>query len=231
MHLRNYALLCLFALGAATSIANADQARALEHYERAMTHFENADFGAALAEFDRAFAEDASPVLEYNIAECHRQLNHTRLAIRHYRRYLAGVPHAEDRPEVEARLADLQANLQGEREKEKDQEANAVHVGRSKVDRRKADRNKTKANLRAKPVGRQGSDHPASALLVSANDADPLREKSDSPWSDPWLWTGVGGAIVGGIVLGILLNSTGSTQTAEAVTGNVGQHIMTLSRP
>ena len=79
------------------------------------------DFGATktcdlskpehLDEFKAAHLAKADPVFLYNIAQCHRQLGEREQAITLYRRFLAASPNAPDRPEVERRVAELEAEL------------------------------------------------------------------------------------------------------------------------
>lgn len=58
--------------------------------------------------------------------------------------------------------------------------------------------------------------------------AAPERALAPSPaaaasvWHSPWLWTGVGAAVVGGVVLGVLASQGGSTTTAPGYQGNLG---------
>lgn len=210
-----YLLITSLLLGGLPHRALADGPQAVEHYERAMSLFENQQFAEALAAFEHAFEYDPSPILLYNIAECHRQLGHRDLAIDAYQRYLALSPQAEDRGVVEARIADLSA--------EED------------VDIQTADEVVTQSappTLQVAPS--PGSDPPVQLVQVAPDErphpASQRDQDPDSIWTAPWLWAGIGSAVVGGVVLGLVLGNSKSSSPAEPVAGSVGEPIYTQFR-
>jgi hypothetical protein len=65
---------------------------------------------------------------------------------------------------------------------------------------------------------------PAAPLLATS--AQPKREER-SVWSSPWLWTGVGAVVAGGVLTAVLLSS-GGTETRAAIPGDIGGVVQTL---
>lgn len=104
------ALLILVCLTAAPSASLADdRAKAAEHFALAEKADKRGDYRAAIAEYEAAYAASPHPAILYNIARDYEQLGELRAAADYFRRYLAESPDAEDRAEVERRIADLQA--------------------------------------------------------------------------------------------------------------------------
>jgi hypothetical protein len=65
------------------------------------------DLRAALALYEKAHAISPHPSTIYNVADVQRRLVHLRQAIRSYETYLAMMPDAKDRAEVEALIGQL----------------------------------------------------------------------------------------------------------------------------
>jgi hypothetical protein len=65
---------------------------------------------------------------------------------------------------------------------------------------------------------------PAAPLLATS--AQPAREER-SVWSSPWLWTGVGAVVAGGVLAAVLLSS-GGTKTSAPIPGDIGGIVQTL---
>jgi tetratricopeptide (TPR) repeat protein len=80
-----------------------DEARML--YEAALVAFREQRFENALDYFERSFSLSERPVLLYNIALVADRLRRDARAIEAYEGYLAAVPDAENRAEVEERVA------------------------------------------------------------------------------------------------------------------------------
>lgn len=84
-----------------------DEARAL--FELGRTEYASGRYDDALAHFERAYALSGRPELLYNMAQCFDRLRRDEDAIDALERYLAALPEASNRPEVEARLEALRA--------------------------------------------------------------------------------------------------------------------------
>jgi hypothetical protein len=89
---------------------------ATPHFERGARQYSKGDFSTAIAEFEKAYEVAPSPILLFNIAQCHRHLGNQERALFFYRRYLEQRPKAVNRAEVERRIAELEQGLESERE-------------------------------------------------------------------------------------------------------------------
>jgi tetratricopeptide (TPR) repeat protein len=79
------------------------------HFQRAQKSFAQHDYRRALDEFTTA-NENATaelPELYFDIAQCHRNLGHARLAVLAFQHYLALRPDAPDRAQVRAMIVQL----------------------------------------------------------------------------------------------------------------------------
>ncbi|MBN2577356.1 MAG: tetratricopeptide repeat protein [Deltaproteobacteria bacterium] len=117
-----YILTVLFTFSFATVLARPGQAERREkntaesHYQRGMKAYTLGKFPEAIEEFEKAYELRSEPVFLYNIAQSHRQNNSPQRAIFFYRRYLEAEPQAKNRADIEQRIQDLQANLNGKPE-------------------------------------------------------------------------------------------------------------------
>jgi tetratricopeptide (TPR) repeat protein len=91
--------------------ANADVAKARAHYERGQALYQLGEYHQALDEFKAAHVEKTDPAFLYNIAQCYRLLDQPGEALVFYKRYLSLAPVSALRPEVERRIAELEAGL------------------------------------------------------------------------------------------------------------------------
>jgi tetratricopeptide (TPR) repeat protein len=78
------------------------------HVTLGQRHLERGRYQDAIAEFRRAYELRDDPHFLFDIAEAYRQLGIVDRALFFYGRYLAALPDAPDRDEVEARMAELQ---------------------------------------------------------------------------------------------------------------------------
>jgi tetratricopeptide (TPR) repeat protein len=93
---------------------DATLAQAKAHFEAGKTAYSSGDYHRAIHEFKAAAQLRPSPILDYNIGLAHEKLGHKRVAVKYYQRYLAGVPNASNRAEVEADIAALQQQTAAE---------------------------------------------------------------------------------------------------------------------
>ena len=87
-------------------------ARAKAHYERGVAAYDSGQYDRAIQAFTSAHALDPAPVLLYNVAQSYRKKGEAASALVFYRRYLEAAPAAEDRPQVEARIRELETAVQ-----------------------------------------------------------------------------------------------------------------------
>jgi hypothetical protein len=114
----------LFALLASLAVARPAQAQtkgkpsAESHYNKGMTAYNLGHFQEAIEEFEKAYEIRSEPIFLYNIAQSHRQNGNPQRAIFFYRRYVDADPSSKKRPEVEKRIADMQSELDAQKERE-----------------------------------------------------------------------------------------------------------------
>jgi hypothetical protein len=104
------ALLVLLASASAWAQAP-DLDRARRHFEAGSQAFQRGDYPRAELEFRGAYAITKDPLLFYNIGQSQQRRGHLEAAIKSYRSYLAGVPDAEDRKEVEGIISSIEKEL------------------------------------------------------------------------------------------------------------------------
>jgi tetratricopeptide (TPR) repeat protein len=98
--------------GLAHGQATPDQKKkAKEHYEKGTTHYNLGRFDEAVDEFTKAFELYPEPVFLYNIAQSYRMKENWERARFFYKRYLSLAPDAKNRADVEARIAEMDAEL------------------------------------------------------------------------------------------------------------------------
>jgi tetratricopeptide (TPR) repeat protein len=78
------------------------------HATLGQRHLEHGRYQEAIAEFRRAYELRADPRFLFDIAEAYRQMGIVERALFFYDRYLAGLPDAPDRDEVESKMAELE---------------------------------------------------------------------------------------------------------------------------
>lgn len=85
------------------------EARAL--HEEATRHFHAGDYDRAIAAYKQAYARAAAPALLFNIAQAYRAKRDASNALAYYDAFLKADPSTEERPFVEARMAELRAGV------------------------------------------------------------------------------------------------------------------------
>ena len=95
------------------------RAAARDHYLKGTKAFDLGRYEVAIREYVAAYELIDDAALLYNLAQAHRLAGHPRDALRFFRVYLAKTPNAENREDVEAKVAELQKTV--------DQEQKAQH--------------------------------------------------------------------------------------------------------
>lgn len=78
--------------------------RAAAAYREGSAAFKAGRFAKALESFEKAYKLDPSPILLYNLARAYEEMGNAEKAIENFELYLARVPDAPDRAEVETRI-------------------------------------------------------------------------------------------------------------------------------
>jgi tetratricopeptide (TPR) repeat protein len=86
------------------------------YYNKGMTAYSLGHFSEAIEEFEKAYAATPNAAFLFNIAQSHRQSGNPQRAVFFYRRYLEAEPQAKNRPDVERRIKDLEAQIEAAQE-------------------------------------------------------------------------------------------------------------------
>ncbi len=87
---------------------------AKKHFEKGKNAYSASDFTAAIREFKAAEALKPSAILDYNLALANEKQGKKKVALSYYRRYLELLPQAQNRSEVEKRIAALEKAVAAE---------------------------------------------------------------------------------------------------------------------
>lgn len=89
----------------------ADLVKATEHFDKGTRLYQVGEYAQALEEFKAGHIAEPDPSFIYNIAQCHRQLGHTKEAAVIYRRFLALDPTTSLHADVERKIAELEGQI------------------------------------------------------------------------------------------------------------------------
>jgi tetratricopeptide (TPR) repeat protein len=103
---------CLAVLVCASAARAEDLTAAREHYRRGSTLYDLQRFSEAAHEYELAFENKDEPVLLFNIAQAYRFAGELQKSLGAYRAYLRRVPGASNKAEVQARITDLQRDIE-----------------------------------------------------------------------------------------------------------------------
>src|SRR4051812_38082804 len=108
----------LVVLVAPVAARASDDAVARQHFERGKALVKLGEHKQAIKEFELAYQEYPRPSILYNLAHEHEVLaeagavDEMRRAVEFYEKYLEAQPHATDRKDVEASIAELKARIE-----------------------------------------------------------------------------------------------------------------------
>jgi tetratricopeptide (TPR) repeat protein len=185
-------------------------ARAAEEDDKARTLFqagkiayESGEYGRALDLFRAAYNQSQRPALLFNIASSADRLRFDEEAIDAYERYLADVPQAKNKIEVQKR----------------------IEILRAEIARKERDRALREAQANAN--AQVGSPTSVSASAPAAEQPT----KVDKPWHKRWwVWT-LGGVVVAGVATAAVLATRDSgSEPSEPVVGDKGIVTFALGR-
>ncbi len=173
----------LVTLATAFSAAAEDKEAARKAFSEGSRYYNLSQYSDALEAFKRAYWNFEDPSFLYNIAQCHRALQHKQEAITFYRNYLRNAPGTPKRAEVERLIADLE-----EAQRQDKAVATAPPEG-------------TIAATPPPTASSPPTATPAPALVATS--APPQAEKP--LYKRAWLWGVVAGAavVVAGVAIGV----------------------------
>ena len=195
---------------------------------------------AAIVEYDKALRSLKDPTLLFNRGECHRKTGQAAKAVADYKQFLAELPSAPNRAQVEAQIATLEkvaaapaarpasasAGAKGarplpppsssdkpaERQREAERLAEPDLSGPEPVDGPLPDGNAARA-----PV----APAPQVGLLDQGTMGRPVAAESDSKSGHVWLWVLLGVVVAGGAAAGTyLVLNPGKADTSCGALGN-----------
>jgi tetratricopeptide (TPR) repeat protein len=158
----------------------------------------------ALDYFERSYAISKRPGLLYNIGIVRDRLRDDERALEAYDAYLAAVPDADNRAEVETRANAIRAALA-----QRKQSAAPVVV--------------------ATPAEAAATVEPAQPDTLAAVESNAQPEDdSGSVFERWWFWTAVGAVVAGGVVVGVVAASGGDEEAADPLPPRGGVIVTTL---
>ncbi|HEY2745109.1 MAG TPA: hypothetical protein VGL86_10820 [Polyangia bacterium] len=110
--MRTSVIVAVLSIAVAASAGPEDRAAAREHYAKGTKAFDLGRYDEAIAEYVAAYELIDDPALLYNLAQAHRLAGHPRDALRFFRVYLSKVPNADNRADVESKIAELQKTVE-----------------------------------------------------------------------------------------------------------------------
>ncbi|MCC6995426.1 MAG: tetratricopeptide repeat protein [Deltaproteobacteria bacterium] len=235
--MRHAILLCVAMLGLAASAPSAwadkkADAAARKHFEDGTTAYDLGDFETAIREYKAAYQARKEPVFLYNIAQAYRLQGNFQQASFFYKSYLRNQPEAKNRAEVEARLADLEEQLEKQRKT-----SNAPPIGPVNPPSRGGGTGPTEPDAdadgdvdadgdaagdggatripppdQAAALGDDGASTTTAAATHDSGGKRPIYKK----W---WFWGGIGAVAVGAVVI-IAVASGGDAGAPDSPLGD-----------
>ena len=211
-------LLVAFGQSLARAATPEEKRVAREHFETGQVHFDLKEFDKALEAFKEAYRVIQDPVLLFNIAQCHYNLAQHEEALGFYRNFLRRADRAPNRPEVEARIVELEAIIARKRA-----ETEAEAAASSELPAEPA------PMAPGAPGPAAGGEPPAlvpppapapspeTAIDLTAAPADAAAEPRPiyRRW---WFWTGIGAAVAVGVVTAIAVGTRGEVGDCRGLT-------------
>src|SRR5689334_9160391 len=168
------------------------------------TSFRLGEYDAAIDAYKKGFRLVPRPIFLYNIAQAHRLAGRLKEAVTFYKSYVNAAPDADDRAEVDARIAELEATIQ-----------------------------KQESAKTAPPVGPGNGENPRPKIPGPDKVAEGAQPRptpttvpdSDSPRSKPiykkwWFWTGVGVVVAGAAAVTVIAMSGDGGGAPDSDLGN-----------
>ena len=178
-----------------------EEAKAL--FAAGRSAFEAGRYQDALGHFERCYEISQRAALLYNIGITHDRMRDDDRALEYYDKYLAAVPAAENRAEVETRAAAI----------------------RAAIERRKS--NAAAAAPAPTAADAAATVAPASEPWNASTEQPPDDRDGGGLLSQWWFWTAVGVVVVGGVTAGVLVATSGD-EKAEPRAPKTGVIVTTL---
>jgi hypothetical protein len=243
-------LVLAFVVASAERATAAEAKDAKGRYMSGQSHYNLNEFAEALADFKEAYRLHPDPAFLFNIAQCERQLGEFDEAIKFYRSYLRNKPDASNAKEVQKKIEELRGLSEAKRKSKEGAPTSVIPPGAIPSDDGSRGTPPPPAAVTPSappPATPPTASPPASAPVtpiapaasssltvapppeapasttVTATGAD-LTAKPAAPEEEPiykkwWFWAGAG-AVVVGVIVGVVVASSGSASTPSSPLGN-----------
>lgn len=189
-------VLAVLVLALALPVAKADDTEtAREHFRKGRVQFELGHFKEAAAEFEAAFLAKDDPVLLYNLGKAQQHAGMNAAALRSFRAYLARLPRAPNRAEVEGYIQTLTRTSPGPMSADSDVPSGRPDPAESVPS--PAPRSTTAPQTTPAP---HAAPAPLPQTLTMTAAANEPKRPIYRRW---WLWTAVGGVVAAGVAVGL----------------------------
>ena len=191
-----------------------DKSRA--RYATGTAFFRREKYAQALREFELGYLDRQDPAFLFNIAQCHRELQHTSEAIRFYRRFLSEAPEDHtSRGQAEQALRELEGAAPGPSSPAPEwQSAPAPAVAQGAPAPQAVVVPLPPAAPAPAPSATTAPAMPAVAAASTAPAPGP-ESPSRPVYQKWWFWTLIGAGVVAGILIGVAASS-GNTPLCPA---------------
>ena len=190
MALRHFAL--IFALGwLSLGSVHAEERDARSHYERGTALFDLGKYREAAVEYEKAYEIKSVPALLFNLGQTYRLAGDHTAALRAYRVFLRRSPAARERPEVEARIEELQQLVDREKQATANPPSGVIRQGSTAAEPISPVEKVTPAVVAPEPIVTSPVVDSANVVVVTPA---PAKKPIYKRW---WLWTAVGVVVVG----------------------------------
>lgn len=188
-------------------------------FEAGRAAYDGGNYEDALSFFEQAYARAPRPQLLYNIGQAADRLRNDPKALASFKAYIAALPNAPNRVEVENRIRALERNLQAPSVATPPTATTATPAPAAPVAPTPSPAAEPMAPTPQQTAAAAPSPDPLQTPVPRASDNGGVTSK----W---WFWTAIGAVVVGGVVTAIALSSGDTTQ--GPLVGNSGVTATTL---
>lgn len=147
--------------------------------------FDTGDFVTAIARYEDAYKLKAAPGLLFNLGQCHRKTGNLDASLSYFKRYLETNPPAAQATATEQVVAEVKAQLDAEREKERAAEERRRTEEAARQDELRVIAARAEADAAAKKL----------QLELTRRELPPPPPPITSRW---WFWAGIAGVVIAG---------------------------------
>lgn len=147
--------------------------------------FDTGDFVTAIARYEDAYKLKAAPGLLFNLGQCHRKTGNRDASLSYFKRYLETNPPAAQATATEQVVAEVKAQLDAEREKERAAEERRRTEEAARQDELRVIAARAEADAAAKKL----------QLELTRRELPPPPPPITSRW---WFWAGIAGVVIAG---------------------------------